>query len=60
MRTYGARYFAADDGNGGAVSFLVGLAAPDGYAQALGNLVDVGDVQGDQFGTPEGAGEAEQ
>lgn len=59
-RHYGAHDFAGDDGNDGAVTFLVGLGAADGYAQPVSDLFDVGDIQGDQFGTPEGTGEAEQ
>jgi hypothetical protein len=43
-----------------AVPFLVRLAAPDRDAQPLGRLLVVLDVQGDQFGAAEGAGEADQ
>ncbi len=47
------------DGDGGAGAVLVGLAAPDGDAQALGHALDVGEPERHQLGAPEGPGHAE-
>jgi hypothetical protein len=46
------------EGDNGAPAFLISLAAADRDAEPLGHLFDVLDIEGDQLGATEGAGEA--
>jgi hypothetical protein len=48
------------DRDGGAPAFLVRLRASDGDEQAILALCNVGDIERDQLGAAEAAGEAEQ
>jgi hypothetical protein len=58
------RHWACDrparQGDHSAMAFLIGFAAADRDAEPLGHLLDVLDIQGDQLGATEGAGEADQ
>ncbi len=41
------------------ISFLVGLEAADKDAEAVGDLLDVGDAEGNELGAAEGAGKGQ-
>jgi hypothetical protein len=60
QRLHGPEVGAARDGDLLAFARLVGLGAADQHAQPAGALGQVGDLQGEQFGAAERAGEAER